>query len=320
MRVRGGWWGILCAFGVLALASDAGATAPAFPGVTATTLTNGDKDLPIPDAGSLVTVLESTLPGVVIDVDLTLDITHPTSNQLDMYLVAPSGRTVTLSTGNGGTNDDVFHGTTFDDQAAGTPSAPNVRNFTYVNAVPTGPIQPEGAMAALVGEPAAGPWALVVVDHASGSTGVLHSWSLVVSTLSSLPATAPVATFDGTGGSIPDNNPTGLASTIDVSGLSARLLDVDVTVSITHPNTGHLDLFLTSPAGTRIDLATDIGNGLPNLYQGTLFDDSAQAPISDTMLPPSAPSGTTAANAMPLGGSMVSLIGAGAESSNKVPW
>src|SRR5262249_13466778 len=148
------------------------------------------------DAGSLVTVLESTLPGVVIDVDLTLDITHPTSNQLDMYLVAPSGRTVTLSTGNGGTNDDVFHGTTFDDQAAGTPSAPNVRNFTYVNAVPTGPIQPEGAMAALVGEPAAGPWALVVVDHASGSTGVLHSWSLVVSTLSSLPATVPVATFD----------------------------------------------------------------------------------------------------------------------------
>src|SRR5262249_39580579 len=171
----------------LLLASDAGATAPAFPGVITTTLTSPDTDLPIPDSNSLVTLITSDLPGVVLDVDVTLDITHPTSDQLDVYLVSPSGTTITLTTDNGGQNDDVFAGVTFDDQAPGTPSAPNVRNFTYANAVAVGSIQPEGAMAAVMGEPAAGPWALVVVDDSGGSTGMLHGWALAVSTLPSLP-------------------------------------------------------------------------------------------------------------------------------------
>ena len=289
MRSRGGWWAIVCALGGLIGASDAGATAPTFPGVITTTLTSTDQDLPIPDNASLVTVLTSELPGVVVDVDLTLDITHPTADQLDIYLVGPSGRTVTISTDNGQQNDDVFAGTTFDDQATGTPSAPNVRNFTYTNAVATGPIQPEGAMSALVGETAAGPWALVVIDDAGGSTGMLHGWSLTISTLSSLPPAAPVADFTGAGGSIPDNNATGRDSTVDVTGLGSRLLSVTATVSITHPNASQLDIFLTSPAGTRIDLATDIGNGLVDLYQAVTFDDAADTPISDTPLPPNGP-------------------------------
>jgi cysteine-rich repeat protein len=261
---------------------------PAFPGVTTTTLTSADENLPIPDNSSLVTVLTSELSGAVLDVDLTIDVAHPTADQLDISLVSPSGRTVTLTTDNGAQNDDLFAGTTFDDQAAGTPSAPNVRNFTFTNLVATGPIQPEAAMAAFMGEAAAGPWALVILDDSGGSTGILRSWSLTLTTVSSLPPTAPVMTFDGDGGSIPDNNVNGLTSTIDVAGLGgARLLDVDVTLSVTHNNAAHLDVFLTSPAGTRIDLATDIGSNLGGLYQDTLFDDQAATAISDVMLPPS---------------------------------
>jgi cysteine-rich repeat protein len=128
---------------------------------------------------------------------------------------------------------------------------------------------------------------LVVVDDTGGSTGMLHGWSLTLTTLSSLPATAAPITFTGGGGAIPDNDPDGLASTVDVTGLGARLFDVDVTVSITHPNAAQLDLFLTSPSGTRIDLATDIGNGLADLYQSTTFDDSAPDVVSDVVLPPS---------------------------------
>ncbi len=284
---------MVCAVGGLLVGSlvgsDAHATAPAFPGVITTTLTSPDTDLPIPDAGSLVSVITSELAGVVVDVDLTLDITHPTAADLDVYLVGPSGRTITLTTDNGGNNDDVFAGTTFDDQATGTPSAPNVRNFTYMNGVATGPIQPEGAMSALVGETAAGPWALVVIDDTGGGTGMLHGWSLSISTLSSLPAASPAVDFPGGGGRIPDNDPTGVSSTVDVSGLGSRLLAVTATVSITHPNAAHLDLFLTSPSGRRIDLATDIGNGVANLYQDVTFDDTAETPISDTPLPPTGP-------------------------------
>jgi cysteine-rich repeat protein len=273
----------------LLLAGDADATAPAFPGVITTTLTSADTDLPIPDNASLVTVLTSELAGVVIDVDVTLDLTHGTSDQLDVYLVGPSGRTVTLTTDNGGQNDDVFAGTTFDDQAAGTPGAPNVRNFTYTNQVPTGPIQPEGALSTLAGEPAAGPWALVVIDDVGGGTGMLRGWSLTLSTLSSLPPAAATVDLAGTGGAIPDNDPAGLGSTIDVAGLGARLLGVTATLTITHPNSSHLDVFLTSPSGTRIDLVTDLGGGLADLYQGVVFDDAADTPVSDTPLPPGNP-------------------------------
>src|SRR6185369_5899635 len=227
----------------------------------------------------------SELAGVVVDVDVTVDITHPTADQLDIYLVAPSGRTITLTTDNGQQNDDVFAGTTFDDQATGTPSAPNVRNLTYTNAVATGPVQPEGALSALVGESAAGPWALVVVDDSGGSTGTLHGWSLTISTLSSLPPAAATADFEGDGGNIKDNDVDGLASTIDVSGLGARLLNVSATVSVTPPTGSQLDMFLTSPAGTRIDLATDLGNGVADVYQATTFSDGADAPISDVTAP-----------------------------------
>src|SRR5262245_8271104 len=148
----------------LATAGAAFAAAPPIPGLTTTQITSPDADLPIPDGGSLISLLDVDLPGVVVDVDLALDVTHPQPDQLDIYLVSPTGTTVTLTTDNGGGNDDVFHPVTFDDQADGTPSAPNVRNFTYVNLVPTGPIQPEGAMGAFVGEPVTGPWALVIID------------------------------------------------------------------------------------------------------------------------------------------------------------
>jgi hypothetical protein len=148
------------------------ATAPPMPGLTTITVASVDTDLPIPDSDALVSVLDVAAAGTIVDVDVTLDLAHPQSDQLDVFLVAPSGTTITLTTDNGGGNDDVFAGATFDDQASGTPSAPCVRNFTYVDTIATGPIQPEEAMGALVGELASGPWALVVVDDSGGQTGM----------------------------------------------------------------------------------------------------------------------------------------------------
>ena len=37
------------------------------------------------------------------------------------------------------------------------------------------------------------------------------------------------------------------------------IIDLDVTISIDHPQDGDLDIFLVSPAGTRIELSTDNG-------------------------------------------------------------
>ncbi len=283
---------LLLAFGLCWLEiSPAGAVAPSFPGVTTTSVAATGVPVPIPDNASLAHLLPVDLPGVVVDVDVSVVLSHPTSDQLDVFLISPAGTTITLTTDNGGGNDDVFEGTIFDDQAAPLPmqtSAPNVCNATYANLQPTGPIQPEGALGAFVGEAAAGPWALIVVDDAGGSTGSILAWALTIGTVPSLAPNQTPASFDGPGDEIPDNDADGVESTIVVSGLGHRLTDVDVTVSVQHTQADQLDLFLTAPSGRRIDLVTDRGGGADDLYRGTTFDDDAPTPVSDvdfTMVP-----------------------------------
>lgn len=264
------------------------AAAPVFPAMVTSTITSLEAALPIPDNGSLVSILDvGNMPGAIIDVDLTLDLAHTRGDNLDIWLISPSLTTVTLTSDNGGANDNIFAGTTFDDQAPGVPSATNVRNFVYTDQIATGTIQPEEALGALVGEPAEGAWALVVVDDAGGDVGTLRSWSLTISMVPGVVPSAPVA-FPGAGGAIP-NNPTGLVSTVVVSGVGQRLYDVNVTLDIApHPNADDLDLFLTSPGGKRIDLVTDVGGGNDDLYAGTVFDDGAGLSVGDTLpLPPS---------------------------------
>src|SRR5262245_1271505 len=268
----------------LVMAHAVYAAQPNFPGLVTKTYTSTDASVQVPDGGSLVSVITiDDLPGRLVDVDVTIDLPHTNSADLDISLVSPSGTTITLSTDNGGANDNVFAGTVFDDQAPGDP-VPSVRNFPYVDLVPTGPIQPEEALGALVGEPAQGPWALVVVDDTGGNEGTLRSWSITISVLPAFHANAP-ASFSGGGGSIPDNNPQGLASPITVSGLGAHVYDVNVTVDIRHPNPTDIDLYLTSPSGRRIQLVTDVGGGADDLYAGTTFDDQAGTPIADQPLP-----------------------------------
>jgi cysteine-rich repeat protein len=285
MRKRTSGSAFLCAVALAAalLASSAAlAVAPALPGIVTVTLPSPDTDIPIPDNGSIVSVLNFTGAGTVVDVDVALDVTHTRNQDLDVYLVSPGGRTIALTTDNGADFDDVFAGTTFDDQAAGTPSAPNVRNFTYVDLTPTGPLQPEQALGATVGEAAAGPWALVVVDDAGGDTGFLRSWSLTVSTLGGVTPGTP-SVFDGES-NVDIEEAEGGESTATVSGVG-RIHDLEVTVSISHGVASELDVFLTAPSGRRIDLVTDVGGGNSDLFDGTTFDDHATDLVGDAELP-----------------------------------
>ncbi len=276
--------GLMAVAVVLLTASAARATAPALPGIVTQTIASPDTNIPIPDNGSIVSVLNFTGGGTVVDVDVALDVTHPRAQDLDISLVSPGGRTITLTSDNGADLDDVFAGTTFDDQAPGVPSAANVRNFVFTDLTPTGPIQPEEALGAAVGEPAAGPWVLVVVDDGGGNTGLLRSWSLTVSTLGGVTPGAP-SVFDGES-NVSIDDAAGAVSTATVSGVASRLHDVDVTVSISHFTATDLDIFLTSPSGRRIDLVTDVGGGNDDLYTATVFDDQAGLPIGDAELPP----------------------------------
>ncbi|HEY9221065.1 MAG TPA: zinc-dependent metalloprotease family protein [Lutibacter sp.] len=77
---------------------------------------------------------------------------------------------------------------------------------------------------------------------------------------------------------IPDDNATGVSSTIAIS-TNKIIRDVNVTVNITHEWVGDLDLTLISPSGRQVMLSANNGDEGTG-YINTVFDDSALNPIS----------------------------------------
>ncbi|RMF43539.1 MAG: calcium sensor EFh [Planctomycetota bacterium] len=60
--------------------------------------------------------------------------------------------------------------------------------------------------------------------------------------------------------------------------------ELQVQLSITHSNTADLDGYLIGPDGTRIELFTAVG-GSGNHFDGTVFDDRAEVPITKAQPP-----------------------------------
>lgn len=90
---------------------------------------------------------------------------------------------------------------------------------------------------------------------------------------------------------IPDNNVTGVSSTITITD-SYLITDLNITIRITHIFDGDLDIRLIAPGGAiSIDLTSDNGSSGDN-YTDTTFDDSAatnvtagSAPFTGTFRP-----------------------------------
>ncbi|GAB4159382.1 MAG: zinc-dependent metalloprotease family protein [Winogradskyella sp.] len=93
---------------------------------------------------------------VITDVNVTITISHDWNNDLDIFLVSPSGTIVELSTDNGNSNDDDYISTVFDQEAT-TPITSGVSPFT-------GTFIPEGDLSMLYGQMSAGDWTLSVDD------------------------------------------------------------------------------------------------------------------------------------------------------------
>ncbi len=107
----------------------------------------------------------STLQSVCINIQ------HGWDDDLDIYLMAPNGHFVELSTDNG-SNGDNYTNTCFSPSASvdirgGFPFAP-------ATAAPfTGSFQPEGLWSDILGTPISGTWKLGVVDDFNNFTGTL---------------------------------------------------------------------------------------------------------------------------------------------------
>ena len=277
-----------------ALLGDGGPAAPSSPGAAptpppgcTTSSTSGANNTPvaIPDSGGPVATSTINIAGAgtfLSDVDLTVAITHTFPGDLDFTLTSPAGTVVTISTDNGGSNDDVWNGTTFDDDANPGGQVPYVNNnglvgdHLYAVGVLATPLAPEEALAAFIGENPNGTWTVTIDDDATGDVGTLASWSLALTTLNGTVITTvvPVAS-NNTPVAIPDSGGPVATSTINVAGADTYLWDVDLTTAIAHTFPGDLDFTLTSPAGTIVTISTDNGGSNDNVWNGTTFDDDA---------------------------------------------
>ena len=82
---------------------------------------------------------------------------------------------------------------------------------------------------------------------------------------------------------IPDNDPAGISSKILITS-NKIIRDVNVTVNITHPWIGDLDLILISPSGKSVFLVSSRQDEGLN-YTNTVFDDNASISISSGAAP-----------------------------------
>jgi subtilisin-like proprotein convertase family protein len=119
------------------------------------------------------------------------------------------------------------------------------------------------ALQALLGEEAQGNWTLKVIDLASQDVGKLRRWGVQMD----LDTSTQVVQGEAIPAlSIPDNDPTGVSSSITVaqSGSAQR---IKVAVDIAHTFIGDLRVELVSPSGQQALLHDRFGGGEDNLIR-----------------------------------------------------
>lgn len=112
------------------------------------------------------------LSGVINDVNVNVNITHPYDTDLHVYLTSPSGTRVELFTKVGASGDN-FVNTVLDDEASSLISS---------GAAPfTGSYRPESSLSAVDGQNPNGVWTLEISDDYSfDPAGHLNSWGLEI--------------------------------------------------------------------------------------------------------------------------------------------
>ena len=149
-----------------------------YSGSTSCTTLSSSPAMAIPDDGTTLTQnLSGFAMGLITDVNVTLNIDHPWTGDLDIFLQSPTGTIVELSTDNvENASVDGFVNTVFDDAAA---------NPITLGSPPfTGVFRPEGSLGSFNGEDASGTWVLRITDDFSfADAGTLNNFSIEVCTL-----------------------------------------------------------------------------------------------------------------------------------------
>jgi subtilisin-like proprotein convertase family protein len=133
-----------------------------------------DVPLAINDLATQTSVISvSGLIEPVADVNVSLSGTHTFDDDLDVFLISPSGTRVELFTDIG--DDGLNFSPTLDDEAAGL--------IADAAAPFDGTFRPEGLLSAFDGELPGGVWTLEITDDEADDIGNLAEWSLTITTI-----------------------------------------------------------------------------------------------------------------------------------------
>lgn len=191
--------------------------------------------LAIPDnnpAGVRDTIMVAET-GTLTSIRVSVEITHTYIGDLQVTLLAPSGKSAVLHARSGAGTDNLSK--TYD--ATTTP-----------------------ALRGLAGEPVQGGWTLAVQDLAAVDNGQLVKWELELAFVTD----QIVEVGEAPGVMIPDNTTAGIERTLAVTG-AGKVGELQVAVDITHTYIGDLQVSLVSPKGTVATLHARAGGASDNL-------------------------------------------------------
>ncbi|MFC1794243.1 M4 family metallopeptidase, partial [Planctomycetota bacterium] len=122
-----------------------------------------------------ISTLDIDETGLIIDLNVEIDIYHTWNEDLSVYLISPDGTAVELFT-NVGSDSTSFIGTILDDEVP--------ISITDGLGPFNGSYSPEGNLSDLIGKSITGTWILEVTDDYEGDEGELLSWALFIEILS----------------------------------------------------------------------------------------------------------------------------------------
>lgn len=231
------------------------------------------QSVPISDVSTnIATFFINNVTGLVWDVNLTTFLHHNQPGDLELYLTSPEGTRITLTSGNGSTNQsEIFNPLTWDDQALIPITDYVLTSYTNQNA-----LAPEDALDKFYGENPQGTWQLTMIDNQPGQSGTLSNATLTITTMVGQTSTKTsfVSTGNLTNATLLDLEEK--LFTLTVTNVGHYLAQVKVQTWFKHDSCSDLDVYLISPAGTFVTLTTDNGENNRDVFYGTLWDDQAK--------------------------------------------
>ena len=199
-------------------------------------------NLAIPDANEtgIVDQIQVDSSGVITRLNVSLDITHTYVGDLEVSLIAPSGKSLLLHNRSGGSTNNI-------NQEYNLENTPILSQF--------------------IGEIVQGGWQLRVVDRARMDTGVLNKWELKFE----VNQVEVLQVDEAPGVVIPDADPSGITRTLNFA-TPGTISQLKVEVDISHTYISDLVLTLTAPSGKSILLHNRAGGSSDNITTTYSFE------------------------------------------------